>query len=274
MEEAAAAICGEPVVHIDETGGPIGNADGNNPGGKRGWLWVVLTPTLAVFQLALSRCAAVAQELLGESFSGVVISDRYSAYSWLPLERRQICWAHLKRDLTAIAERCGVSAEVGGRLLELEQQLFHQWHRWRAGQINRQELQSVTTPIRLAFEQTLQQVSDLGCAKGERTPWASTVRSCRQILKLAPALWTFLEQPELVAPTNNAAERALRPAVIHRKLSYGVQSTRGGLCHSRLLTVTTTLRQQGRDVLQFLVDAWEAHRDDQPSPSLLPQHHN
>jgi hypothetical protein len=44
------------------------------------------------------------------------------------------------------------------------------------------------------------------------------VRSCRQILKVAPALWTFLEHPELVAPTNNAAERALRPAVIHRKL--------------------------------------------------------
>ena len=272
VDEAAAAIRSEPVAHIDETGGPIGNADGNNPGGKRGWLWVVITPTLAVFQLALSRSAAVAQALLGESFTGVVISDRYSAYSWLPLECRQICWAHIKRDLVAIAERCGVSAEVGGRLLELEQQLFHQWHRWREGQINQQQLQSITTPIRLAFEQTLQEVSDLGFAKGERTPWASTVRSCREILKVAPALWTFLGQPELVAPTNNAAERALRPAVIHRKLSYGVQSQQGGLCHSRLLTVTTTLRQQGRDVLQFLVDAWEAHRDAQPSPSLLPQH--
>ena len=64
---------------------------------------------------------------------------------------------------------------------------------------------------------------------------------------------------------------ALRPAVIHRKLSYGVQSQRGGLCQSRLLTVTTTLKQQGRDVLEFLVEAWEAHRDGQPSPSLLPQ---
>ena len=272
VDEAAAAIRSEPVAHIDETGGPIGNADGNNPGGKRGWLWVVITPTLAVFQLALSRSAAVAQALLGESFTGVVISDRYSAYSWLPLECRQICWAHIKRDLVAIAERCGVSAEVGGRLLELEQQLFHQWHRWREGQINQQQLQSITTPIRLAFEQTLQEVSDLGFVKGERTPWASTVRSCREILKVAPALWTFLKQPELVAPTNNAAERALRPAVIHRKLSYGVQSQQGGLCHSRLLTVTTTLRQQGRDVLQFLVDAWEAHRDAKPSPSLLPQH--
>ena len=114
-------------------------------------------------------------------------------------------------------------------------------------------------------------MSDLGFARGEKTPWASTVRTCRQILKVAPAFWTFLEHPELVAPTNNAAERALRPAVIHRKLSYGVQSRQGGLCHSRLLTVTTTLKQQGRDVLEFLVEAWEAHRDGQPSPSLLPQ---
>ena len=67
VEEAATAIRGEPVVHIDETGGPIGNADGNNPGGKRGWLWVVLTPTLAVFQLA---AAGASSDLLGPSQAG------------------------------------------------------------------------------------------------------------------------------------------------------------------------------------------------------------
>jgi len=269
VEEAAEAIRHEQVAHLDETGGPIGNADGNNPERKRGWLWVMVTPTLAVFQLALSRCAAVAQELLGESFSGVVISDRYSAYSWLPLERRQICWAHLKRDLTAIAERCGVSAEVGGRLLELEQQLFHQWHRWRAGQINRQELQSVTTPIRLAFEQTLQRVVELGCQRKERSPWARTVRTCQQLLKQKQALWTFLETPG-IEPTNNAAERALRQAVIQRKISHGVQSSKGAICRSRLLTVTVTLRQQGRDVWDFLEQAWIAHHRGGVMPSLLP----
>jgi len=95
-------------------------------------------------------------------------------------------------------------------------------------------------------------------------------RDSREILKVAPALWTFLERPD-VEPTNNAAERALRPAVIHRKLSYGVQSQRGALCQSRLLTVTTSLKQQGRDVMAFLVDAWEAHKNGQPAPSLLPQ---
>jgi transposase len=121
VEEVKAAIRREQVAHMDETGGPIGNAVdevlrvavGNNPDGRRGWLWVVFTPTLAVFQLALSRSAEVAKALLGEAFIGFVISDRYSAYSWLPLARRQICWAHIKRDLIAIAERLGVSAAVG-----------------------------------------------------------------------------------------------------------------------------------------------------------------
>ena len=271
VEGATEAIRREQVAHMDETGGPIGNADGNNPEGKRGWLWVMVTPKLAVFKLALSRSAEVARHVLGEAFTGVVVTDRYSAYSWLPLHRRQICWAHIKRDFTAIAERSGVSAQVGQRLLELEHHLFQQWHRWREGQISRQELQTFTTPIRQALETLLQEVSELGFAKGEKTPWASTVRTCRQILKVAPALWTFLDIPDL-EPTNNAAERALRPAVIHRKLSYGVQSQRDALCQSRLLTVTTTLKQQGRDVMAFLVEAWEAHRNGQPAPSLLPQH--
>jgi hypothetical protein len=104
------------------------------------------------------------------------------------------------------------------------------------------------------------------------------MRTCCQILNVAPALWTFLNHPE-VEPTNNAAVgeafsagvRALRPAVIHRKLSHGIQSQRGGLCQSRLLTVTTSLKQQGRDVMALLVESWEAHKTGQPAPSLLPQ---
>ncbi len=159
---------------------------------------------------------------------------------------------------------------MGQRLLGLEQQLFEQWHRWREGQISRQQLQAMTTPIRQAIETTLKEVSDLGFAKGETKPWASTVRTCRQILKVEPALWTFLDHPD-VELTNNAAERALRPAVIHRKLSYGVQSQRGALCQSRLLTVTTTFKQQGRNVMAFLVEAWDAPKHGLPAPSLLPQ---
>jgi transposase len=110
---------------------------------------------------------------------------------------------------------------------------------------------------------------ELGCQRGERTPWARTVRTCQQILQRSDALWTFLETPG-VEPTNNAAERALRQSVIQRKISHGVQSAQGAICRSRLLTVTTTLRQQGRDVWSFLEQAWIAHYGGGLMPSLLP----
>ena len=110
---------------------------------------------------------------------------------------------------------------------------------------------------------------DLRCERGERTPWARTVRTCQQLLQRSEALWTFLEI-QGVEPTNNAAERALRQSVIQRKISHGVQSRQGAICRSRLLTVTTTLRQQGRDVWQFLEQAWIAHHRGGLMPSLLP----
>jgi transposase len=101
------------------------------------------------------------------------------------------------------------------------------------------------------------------------------VRTCQKLLKVADALWTFLKT-EGIEPTNNAAERALRPAVIQRKASKlpsnsrGVQSANGAICRARLLTVTTTLRQQGRDVWQFLEQAWNTHHHGGVMPSLLP----
>jgi transposase len=117
----------QPVAYVDETGAPTGNADGNNPNGKRGWQWVMVTPVVTVFLQGLSRSGAAAIELLGSSFGGIVVSDRFSAYNHLPIQQRQLCWAHVMRDLIAIAERPGASAEFGTQLLE--QQLFGQWHR-------------------------------------------------------------------------------------------------------------------------------------------------
>ena len=109
---------------------------------------------------------------------------------------------------------------------------------------------------------------ELGYERGERTPWAKTVRTCQPILQLADGLWTFLETRG-IEPTNNAAERALRQSVIQRKISHGVQSRQGAICRGRLLTVTTTLRQQGRDVWEFLEQAWIAQYRGGVMPSLL-----
>jgi transposase len=269
MQEALAFARQQPVAYVDETGAPTGNADGNNPTGKRGWQWVMVTAAVTVFIQGLSRSTAAAIELLGSSFGGIVVSDRFSAYNHLPTQQRQLCWAHLIRDLTAIAERPGASAEFGAQLLGLQQQLFDHWHRYKDGTIDWPALQQSCRPIRQAFEATLQQVVELGAQRRERTPWASTVRTCRKLLKVTGALWTFLEI-EGIEPTNNAAERALRQSVIQRKISHGVQSTKGAICRSRLLTVTTSLRQQGRDVWQFLEHAWIAHHRGGVMPSLLP----
>jgi transposase len=192
MQEAMAFARQEPVAYVDETGAPTGNADGNNPSGKRGWQWVMVTAAVTVFIQGLSRSTAAAIELLGSSFGGIVVSDRFSAYNHLPAQQRQLCWAHLIRDLTAISERPGASAEFGAQLLELQHQLFEQWHRYKGGTIDWPALQHSSQPIRVAFEATLQRVVELGYQRGEQTPWAKTVRTAQQILQVADALWTFL----------------------------------------------------------------------------------
>ena len=269
MDQAIAFARQQPVAYVDETGAPTGNADGGNPTGKRGWQWVMATPVVTVFLQGLSRSTAAAIELLGTAFGGIVVSDRFSAYNHLPIQQRQLCWAHLIRDLNAIAERPGASGEFGAELLGLQQQLFAQWHQWKDERIDWQALQQACRPIRQAFVATLQRVVELGTQRGERTPWARTVRTCQQLLQVADGLWTFLEI-QGIEPTNNAAERALRPSVIQRKISHGVQSSSGAICRSRLLTVTTTLRQQGRDIWEFLEQAWIAHHRGGAMPSLLP----
>jgi transposase len=95
------------------------------------------------------------------------------------------------------------------------------------------------------------------------------VRTCRQLLKVELALWLFVSV-EGVEPTNNAAERALRPAVLWRRTSFGSQSLDGSCFAARMLTVGTTLRLLQRNVLDYLAQACLAKRNNLPSPSLLP----
>jgi transposase len=173
------------------------------------------------------------------------------------------------RDLTAIAQRPDASAEFGAELLKLQRQLFAHWHLYSEGAIDWPDLQQACVPIRQSFEATLRRVLELGHPSGERTPWAKTVGTRNKLLFVADGLWTFLKIKGS-KPTNNAAECALRQSVIQRKISHGVQSRQDAICRSRLLTVTTRLRQQGRDVWSFLEQAWVAHHRGGVMPSLLP----
>ncbi len=92
---------------------------------------------------------------------------------------------------------------------------------------------------------------------------------CRALLRLWPALWTFAEVAG-VEPTNNSAERAVRPAVLWRKGSFGTRSADGARFVERLLTVSATCKQHGRSVFAYLTDVCDAAQRGAPVPSLLP----
>jgi hypothetical protein len=123
--------------------------------------------------------------------------------------------------------------------------------------------------LRASTRELLEKTASSVLEKEDKSLWGKTVRTCRQILKMEKALWTFVGKPE-VEPTNNTSERALRPAVIWRRITYGSQSQEGSEFVAHILTVVTSLRQQGRSVFQFLVDALTAKRQGKKSPSLLP----
>jgi hypothetical protein len=270
VEEAKAYVQNQAVIHSDETSYPQGNRDGGNPQQTKGWLWVLVTPFVAVFEVMLSRSQATAKALIGEQFPGILISDRYSAYRWIEVTQWQVCWAHLKRDFTAMAERSGVSREIGESLLRRQRRLFRWWHRVRDGSLSRHDFIEQVKWLRAGFRAELEAATALPIGQAEKTPLAKTIRTCQQLLLVEPALWTFVQIPG-VEPTNNAAERALRPAVIWRRTSFGSQSNGGSLFVSRLLTVVTSLKAQHRNVLAFLSDTCAAARLGVSTPSLLPQ---
>ena len=259
----------QPTVAVDETGFKQRNGDGQNAAKTSGWLWVVVTPLIISFQVILSRATAAAQTVLGETFTGFITSDRCPAYNWVDVSHRQLCWAHLKRDFIQISERVGASAEIGAALLVQEKLLFNLWHQFRNEQLTRSQLIQSVKPIQAEFSSILLEAAELHIDPQEKTPLAKTVRTCRNLLKLEVALWLFVSE-DGVEPTNNAAERAIRPAVIWRRTSFGSDSLAGSEFVSRLLTVVSSLNLQERNILDFLTESILAARSGQIPPSLLP----
>ena len=268
--EAQEYIQRQPIVGADETGFSQKNADGQNGNKRTAWIWVAVTPLVSYFSVILSRAASAAKTLLGENFRGYLNCDRYGAYNWLSVEQKQFCWAHLKREFTKISERTGVAGELGKALLVEEKKLFELWYQVRDGTKTHATFALEVEPIRAAFQVLLQQGAEYAIGSREKTPLAKTVRTCRQLLKAESALWLFV-RVEGLEPTNNAAERAIRPAVLWRRVSFGSQSEAGSLFVARMLTVVTSLRSQNRNVLEFMTEAILAARRGTSSPSLLPQ---
>jgi transposase len=253
VAEARAYVQTQPAAYLDEPGWREGR--------QRAWLWTAVTAWVTGFVIRLSRSGKVAQELLGERFWGWLVTDRWSAYSWYPTWRRQLCWAHLLRDIDAMIARGGGSAEIGEALCVQARKMFHWWHRVRDGTLAPASFVSYMWPVRQEVERLLEAGQTCGVPKTEGT--------CREIFRLRQALWTFVRHPE-VAPTNNAAERAIRPGVLWRTGSFGTQRPEGSSFVEAMMTVVATLKQQHRNVLDYLTAACETALQGELAPSLLP----
>jgi transposase len=228
---------------------------------KRRTVWTLVTTQLSVFTIATGRGAAVLQKLVGKLYGGTITSDRAKAYDSQPLRRRQLCWAHLLRDFQAMIDRGGPGQVVGEALLEHAHVLFAWWHWVRDGTWKRSTFQSYVQTLRAFFKIELEWGTQNACPK--------TAATCRELRLRETALWTFV-RVEGIAPTNNAAERSLRGAVLWRNVSFGTQSERGSRFVASMLTVLMSCQQQHRNALMYLTACCQAFYAHQPVPSLLP----
>jgi transposase len=266
LEAETAAALVAPYHEVQEAvrAAPVKNTDesGWSQRGQKRWLWTAATATVAFFMIHVRRGAEGLHALLGETVTGVVCSDRWSAYSKLPLELRQVCWAHLKRDFQKLLDRGGPADAPGRACMEVVDCLFADWHEFRAGEIDRKGLLVRVEPIVREFQEILE--------RGRCCADRKTARFCRNLQSLWPSLWLFTTI-EGVEPTNNHAERILRTGVLWRKNAFGCQSAEGCQFVERMLTVVQTLRLQQRPVLDFLYRAIVAHRAGLSVPQLLSQ---
>ena len=251
-EEIAAHVQSSAVTNVDETGW--------RENGRRAWLWTVVGSLATLFAVRVSRSRSVVRELLGADYGGIVVSDRYSAYSDLPDDRHQFCWSHLLRDFQALIDRGGGSARIGRRLTSAGQELIHHWNRWRADAIQRATFDRHYRRLRHIIMDAL--LDGTQCRHGK------TSEFCRRLSNHNYSLFLFAETRG-VSPTNNAGEQALRRAVIFRKLSFGTES--GSEVIATTFSVVETCRRLGRDAQSYIREAVDAYFQNCTAPKLIIQ---
>lgn len=240
-----------PAVNMDETGWRLR--------GSQRALWGAFTDRHAILRIEPDRHEDRAKDLLADS-TAVVTSDRWWAYSHLPVRRRQVCWSHLQRDFAFHAEGRGAERELGEHGLRICDELFWAWEIFQHTG-DRPGLKRRVRALRRELKPLLREHAS------KKARYRLGRRFARNVLKIWPALWTFTDHPG-VQPTNNHAERALRGAVIYRKLSLGSQSEHGEQRIARLLSAHTTCRLQQRSLHAYLIDLLRAHARGDPAPLL------
>lgn len=246
-------ILDQSAVHVDETGW--------RTSGEGRALWTATTQGAAFFQIAARCNREQFNALIGTSYPGIVISDRWNGYSHLDPNQRQVCWSHIRRDFRRHADGLGEQKTFGEHGLELSGRVFAVWRAYQHDHHNRARLKAEIAPIQTELQRLLEQASP----KSQRTRWHR--RFANNLLKVWPALWTFTTI-EGIEPTNNPAERALRGPVIHRKVSLGTQSATGERFAERAHTAAVTCRMQHRSLFTYLSELIASHNRGDPFPAL------
>ncbi len=251
-QEVADFIRKQPVVGMDETGWRENK--------MKAWLWVATTPMAAIFRIARSRGRDVVNAMLGTLSKRVVVCDRWSAYRGRT-DKRQLCWAHLRRDFQSMIDRGGEGKPIGEALLDMSNTVFTWWHQFRREEITRTTLATYISRLRPDFETQLELGMECSSKKCAAT--------CRDLYDHRASLWRFV-RTEGVEPTNNASEQSLRHAVLWRKSSGGTDSEEGSRFVERILTVLATCRRQGLAILDTLMACHQAAIDGKDVPSIFP----
>lgn len=246
--EALAEVRASGRANVDETPWMLS--------GRKMWLWVGVADRATAFHLARSRGKTELKAFLGD-YQGIVSSDRWCSYQ--ACANRQLCWAHLLRNMAKLGLRGGKAAEFAAEGEALCARVFERWRSYQEGNQERDELKRGMADVQASFRCLIE--------RGAESINNKVARMCRNLLKLWPWLWTFLDEP--VEPTNNAAERALRKAVLWRKNCFGNQSEAGLRYAERILTVSATCQQMRIHPLDFVATSIEAHRSGTPAPKLL-----
>ena len=227
-------------------------------------MWMTLSKVAVCFMTAFGRGQDVAKRLLGLApRGGVLVTDQYAGYRFISPSQRQLCWAHVARNVAAIAGSCEqVNRPIGARLVLLTDTVFRTRHRWEQGQLSKAHYLRRLRRCRESWRKTLER-GTLLCSKHYRG-------RCRLLQKDDEMLWQFMVDDN-IALTNNEAERALRSYVLWRKGSYGVWSHRGEQFRQRILSLTETAKKLGRCPQEWLRAVVKAciEKTDYPIPEEL-----
>lgn len=220
-------VRGSPQVHGDETSW--------RENGQNHWLWSFSTPRVRLFAVEKSRGHQVPARLLGEEYDGILSSDFYAGYSYYR-GRHQRCWVHFLRDLNALEEEYPQDARVRAFVRSVRSV-------WKAARAYESESLRERMRAKEALQDRLFALA-LPYARAE-----GPVRTLAQrITRFVEQMFTFVEHKD-VPPDNNAAERALRPAVIYRKVCGGTRSPRGSQTAAVLMSLVGTWTQNGQNTL-------------------------